>query len=255
MDAVLPGFPVYVAFAPDRAKRVSSHQSLVSRFTADLTPGSARDWYCWSRNTAFVWKAQKGWPREPGQTASAVSVPTDSIFVARSSGVTSRSSPALRVTETTAGAQTVHAKRRFVIQRYRPGDCPRRHDARCQLDRQCYFIHVPRRSPVIMYGTLGSIAFPLSQTQMTRVLKWKTGMKRRCKSATARSMTHISSTSRPAERSELSHWRQRLGGKLDLLLADSLRIEPRFMPHRVSPLTSHSRERTNSSTMMQTGSK
>ncbi len=86
-------------------------------------------------------------------------------------------------------------------------------------------------------------------------IKWETGMKRRCESATARSMTHISSTSRPAERSELSHWRQRLGGKLDLLLADSLRIEPRFMPDRVSPLTSHSLERTNSSTMMQTGSK
>src|SRR5437588_12935288 len=50
--------------------------------------------------------------------------------------------------------------------------------------------------------------------------------------ANAGSMTHTSSTSReeffqhefPHERSDLSHWRKRLGNKLELLLAESLRV-------------------------------
>src|SRR5437588_11962166 len=50
--------------------------------------------------------------------------------------------------------------------------------------------------------------------------------------ANAGSMTHTSSTSReeffqhefPHERSDLSHWRKRLAGKLELLLAESLRV-------------------------------
>src|SRR5262249_23608454 len=118
-------------------------------------------------------------------TASAVSVPTDSIFVARSSDVTSRSSPAL------SSRRRQPALRPFMRSAVSLFNDTGRATVRGATMRDVSWTvnaisSTYREEAQLLCMALWVNRVSLKSNANDRVLKWKTGMNRRCKSATAR---------------------------------------------------------------------